>query len=171
MDSLMVSMRLIHIISGVVWVGATYTMEFFIGPSVQATGDAGRQFMQYFGLRTKFGSTMVVVGILSVVSGLIMYWNLYQFRPEAMTTASVAVLTIGALFGIIALITGYIYQGRAIARMKILAGEIQAGDGPPSPEQMAEMGNLSKQLNTGGKISTILMTLALIGMASARYIG
>ena len=34
-------LRIIHIVGGVLWVGGTLIMTFFIGPAVSATADAG----------------------------------------------------------------------------------------------------------------------------------
>ena len=35
-------LRIIHIVGGVIWVGGTLTMAFFIAPAVGATADAGK---------------------------------------------------------------------------------------------------------------------------------
>ncbi|NJC95261.1 MAG: hypothetical protein FIB03_02810, partial [Anaerolineae bacterium] len=58
MNYLTLALRLIHIIGGVFWVGSALLMNFFIGPTLRATGDAGRQFAGHFMARTKFTSVM-----------------------------------------------------------------------------------------------------------------
>jgi hypothetical protein len=76
-------------------------------------------------------------------------------------------LSFGALCGIVALITGFYFQARSTARMQVLSAEMAAAVGPPTPDQMAEMMALGKKLTLGGRITATLLTLALIGMASA----
>ena len=61
-------------------------------------------------------------------------------------------LSFGALFGFAAWITGFYFQARSTARMKVLSAEMAAAGGPPTPDQIAEMGALAKQLSLGGRI-------------------
>jgi hypothetical protein len=80
-------------------------------------------------------------------------------------------LTLGGLFGLLALVFGFVIQFRTSGRMKALAGEMATAGGPPSPEQMAEMGRLSERMSLGSRISAVLMTLSLAGMSVAQYVG
>lgn len=43
-------------------------------------------------------------------------------------------------------------------------------EGPPKPEQMAMMQALQSRLATAGRAGAILLVIAVIGMAVARYI-
>jgi uncharacterized membrane protein len=167
----MIVWRLIHIFSGVFWVGATYMMLGFVEPSVKATGEVGKKFMQQIGLKSKFSPIMGLMGILSSVSGLIMYDKISGFRGAWISSATGLSLTLGGLFGLLALVFGFVIQFRTSGRMKALAGDMAAAGGPPSPEQMAEMGRLSERMSLGGRISAVLMTLSLAGMSVAQYVG
>jgi hypothetical protein len=51
--------------------------------------------------------------------------------------------------------------------MQALTAEIATAGGPPTPDQLAEMGILGKRLAVGGRITATLLTLALIGMSAA----
>jgi putative copper export protein len=166
----MVFLRIIHILSGVFWVGGSLMMVSFIQPAVVATGAEGQKFMQQLGLRSRLSVTMAGVGVLTFLSGLIMYGIISDFRPAWMETGYGATLTVGAIFGTLALISGFWFQFRATSRMRTLMDEIQAAGGPPKPEQMAEIGIQARRLQIGGQLSAILMTLAVIGMAAAQYI-
>ncbi len=48
--------------------------------------------------------------------------------------------------------------------------QAQAAGGPPSPEQMAEIQALQKTLDQATRRTALLLTIALIGMATARYL-
>ncbi|HZD55861.1 MAG TPA: hypothetical protein VE136_04020 [Anaerolineales bacterium] len=169
MNYLMIAMRLIHIFSGVFWVGASFTMLSFVTPSVAATGAEGQKFMQHLGLRTRYANTMLAVGVLTFLSGLIMYWQLSGFRASFLSSGYGLFLTIGGTAGFLALLAGYTLQYRSIQGMKALSAAIGAAGGPPSADQRARMGVLSQTLMRGGQITTAIMVVALIGMAVAQY--
>jgi hypothetical protein len=80
-------------------------------------------------------------------------------------------LSLGALFGILAWVAGLYFQGRAASRMQALNQQMAAAGGPPTPDQLAEMQALAKQMSMGGRIVATLLTLALIGMAGAEAAG
>ena len=170
MDSLMVVMRLVHIFSGVFWVGVTLFMVSFLEPTIEATGEAGKKFMQHLSTRTRFSSAMAVVAVLTVVSGFIMYWRLSGFRLGWVSSGYGLFLTIGSIAGIIAFFSGFLIQSRSINQLKVVGAQIQASGGPPSAEQIDEMSVLSERISKGGVISAILMSIALVGMSLAQYI-
>ena len=170
MDTLMVILRIIHIFAGVFWVGSTFMLLRFIEPTVAATGDSGRQFMSYLSMKTRFSPVMALAGILSVLSGLIMYYRIFDIGADALSSGYGLSMTIGALAGIIALILGFVFQGRSGAKMKAVNADIEAGGGPPSPEQMAVMKEGAERIMLGTRIGAVLMTISLLGMSVAQYV-
>ena len=74
MNFLMIVLRLLHIISGVVWVGAGLIMFFFIGPTLGATAEAGQKFAQHLMTKTRFTAVITTSAILTVLAGFGMYW-------------------------------------------------------------------------------------------------
>lgn len=48
--------------------------------------------------------------------------------------------------------------------------QIAAAGGPPTPEQVAELGRLQAKLATSSTVSTSMVTAALVLMAVARYL-
>ena len=170
-DTLMIVLRLIHIFGGVFWVGASFLVVGYVAPSVQAAGDAGRAFMSQFAVKSSFSIAMAVAGTLTMLSGLLMYWEIFGFRVDALESGQAVALTIGGLAGIVALIVGFAFQFRSIGIMKGIAKEIGASGGPPSPEQQALMAHQGERVALGGRITVVFMTIALIGMATAQYVG
>ena len=114
---------------------------------------------------------MAVTGTLTMLSGILMYWEIFGFRADALESGQAVALTIGGLAGILALIVGFSFQFRSIRIMKGVTKDIGASGGPPSPEQLAQMGHQAERVALGGRIAVILMTIALIGMATAQYVG
>jgi uncharacterized membrane protein len=164
-ELLMVVLRLVHIFGAVFWAGGSFFMVSFIQPAVLATGAEGQKFMQHLGLKTRLSTSMAGAGFFTVASGLIIYGMIFRSNPFASLYG--VSLTLGAIAGIAAWIAGYYFQGRSVARMKVLSEQMGSAGGPPSPDQIAEMQELAKKLTIGGRISATLLTIALIGMAAA----
>jgi uncharacterized membrane protein len=170
MNYLMISMRIIHIFAGVFWAGTSFFMISFVSPTVIATGAEGQKFMQQLAFRTRFTTAMMGVAILSVLSGLIMYWQIFDFRLSALSNGYGLMLTLGAIAGFIGFLTGYFLQNRTTRKMKALSDSIAASGGPPTPEQQAEMKSLSETVSRGSQITSVLLALSLLGMSIAQYV-
>jgi uncharacterized membrane protein len=171
MDAYMVILRIVHLFSGVFWVGSTFLLVGYIAPTVAAAGDAGRTFMSHFALKTGFSPAMAITGTLTTLSGLLMYWELFGFRTTTFNSGYGLAISIGALAGILALIFGFVFQFNSITKMKAINREVEASGGPPSPDQMAELGRHGERVALGSRIGIILMTIALLGMSTAQYLG
>jgi hypothetical protein len=48
---------------------------------------------------------------------------------------------------------------------------MKASDGPPSPELVGRLHAVQEKLHTIGLIDTVLLGVAVVGMAIARYLG
>lgn len=167
MDLTMVVSRIIHLFSAVLWVGTTWSMGLFIGPTAQAVGTDAQKFMQHFLLRSRFARLLTLAGMLTVASGLVMYYRLFGGLANLSTGTGLA-LTVGALAGIAALGVG-LRMGRLINRMRTIGGEIAKAGGAPKPEQQAEVGKLQEALSKSGATNAILMVVALLGMTLSEY--
>lgn len=170
MNFLMISMRIIHIFSAVFWAGASFFMISFVTPSVIATGAEGQKFMQQLAFRTRFSTVMMAVAILTVLSGMVMYWKIFEFRLSALANGYGLMLTLGAIAGFFGFLTGYFMQNRTTEKMKAVSISIAASGGPPSPEQQAEMKSLSDTVLRGSQITSVFLALALLGMSIAQYV-
>jgi len=169
MNYLMISMRIIHIFAGVFWAGTSFFMLSFVSPTVIATGAEGQKFMQQLAFRTRFTTAMMGVAILTVLSGLVMYWQIFNFRLSALSSGYGLMLTLGAIAGFIGLLTGYFLQNRTTGKMKAVSESIAASGGPPTPEQQTEMKSLAETVTRGSQITSVLLALSLLGMSIAQY--
>jgi hypothetical protein len=55
------------------------------------------------------------------------------------------------------------------ARLGALGMEIGAANGVPTPTQVAELHKLDKELSQIGRVDFVLLAIALLTMATARY--
>ena len=170
MDLTRISLRLIHIFAGVFWVGGSWMMVTYIGQSARALGEDAAKFMQHFSLRSGFQRGMAWAAVLSVISGIWLYYLNFGDAIVVNTGAGLA-LTVGGAAGIIALIIGGFVIGRSTSRMREVADAIAAAGGPPAPEQMQEMQALQERIGRAGAVASIFMVIALTGMTLSEWFG
>ncbi|MCI0396270.1 MAG: hypothetical protein L0332_02165 [Chloroflexi bacterium] len=167
---LVIILRIIHILSGVAWAGAAFTLIGFIGPTVGALGPDGGKFMSRFLTQARFTTYIASVSGLTVLSGLLLYWNAsFGLSGEWMASASGLVLTVGALAGLGAMGVG-IATGRASAEMVALSQAMATAGGPPSPAQLAQMQGVQQRLNGLGRVNALLLAVTIIGMATFQVV-
>lgn len=156
-------LRIIHIVGGVIWVGGTLIMTFFVAPTVGATGEAGQKFIGHLMNNLKFSNRMAAASGLTILAGFILYFR----GGSALMESSFGIgLGIGAVFGLIGFVSGMLI-GRTIKAMAQLGAQMQ---GKPSPDQLTQMQALQKRQMTVSMISTISVILATVFMAIARYL-
>jgi len=170
MNILMIILRIIHIFAGVFWVGVSLFNIRFLQPTIQATGSEGQKVMQYLTTQTRFTATVYTAATLSILSGLLMYWNLFRFRLSVLSSGYGLMLTIGGIAGIIAWVIAIVFIRGIISRMQAIGKAIQAQGAPPTPEQGAEMQAAGSQMIKLGQWGVILMVVALLGMSVAQYV-
>ncbi|KAA3648780.1 MAG: hypothetical protein DWQ07_00880 [Chloroflexi bacterium] len=168
MDILIVSMRVIHIFTGIYWAGAGLLMAAAIGPTAQALKEDAGKFMNHLYAKSRYSPYITAAAILATLSGLILYWRLFGFTL-ALNSGSQIALTIGAIAGLLAFFHGAISLGRKSDRIKAIVIEMEASGGPPTPEQIQEIQTLQEGIGKGGTISSVLMVIAILGMSLSEY--
>ncbi len=168
MNILVIVLRLIHILSGVFWVGSALVNAFFLAPAVAATGEAGQKMMGFMITKAHFSVRITAAAILTVLAGLALYWHDSGGLTSGWTTSAAGLgFGLGGLFALIGLGTGMMV-GKYVTRLGTIAS---AAQGKPTQAQMLEMQALQKQLGVMSRISTAALIVALICMATARYWG
>ena len=167
MNYLVIVLRLIHIFSGVLWVGGALAMNFFIGPTLGATGDAGKQFAGHLMARTSFSMVMTVSAYATVIAGVWLFGiDSAWFSSPWLTSGAGRGFGIGAAFALVGLITG-IMNGNNNRKLGQLGAQIK---GQPTSEQMATLGAIQKQQGWVVPVNTYSLLIAVFFMAIARYL-
>ena len=167
MNVLVIVLRLIHILSGVFWAGASLVMFFFIGPTLGATAEAGQKFAQHLILKTRFTAIVTGTAFLTVLAGISLYWIDSDGLSSAWTHSGAGLgFAFGAGFALLGLIFGGMVGGTNGALAK-LGSEIQ---GKPTPEQLTQLGVLRKRLSVVSPLNAYSLLLAILLMAIARYL-
>jgi hypothetical protein len=160
-------LRLLHIICGVLWVGALGLLVMFIMPAVGRSGPAGGQFMQYLMSKTKVTTFMPILALVTVLAGIGLF--VIDSRGSNGTFARSAMgmtYSIGGLAAVIGFITGGIMTGGSANKIAKISSSIT---GAPSPEQASEIAALQARMRTGARISFALLLFTTAAMAVARY--
>lgn len=167
MDILVLILRLLHVVGGVFWVGGAVAMNFFVAPTMRATGDAGKQFAGHLMGRTQFSQFMMYSGIVAIVAGFILYGIDSAWFSSAWQSSGPGIgFGLGALFALIGMVTG-IMNGANNRKMGALGAQIQ---GKPTAEQAAQLAAIQQQQAWVVPVNTYSLLLALILMAIARYL-
>jgi hypothetical protein len=171
MPILVIVLRLFHVINALLWFGGLTMLVMFIVPAINTSGPIGQQFMQQLMRHTKVAVYMPVVGLLTVLSGMGLYWRNTSISAGAFGS-SIPGMTYGTggLAGIIALIVGIVMIGRPAGEMGRIGAAIGQSGGPPSSEQGRRMGTLRARIETGNKVVWALLLVAAAAMAVARYL-
>jgi len=170
MDYYVIVLRIIHILGGVFWAGGAFALVGFISPAAAQAGPAGGKFMQRLTLGTRWITAVSAAAGLAILTGLLLYWRASGgLRPEWLSTGTGITFTIGGLSALIAMGVG-IQVGGLSRRMAELGQKIEAAGGPPSPENAAQLAAFQARLQSLGSLTTVLLVITVLAMASARYI-
>lgn len=167
---IMIALRLIHIFSGVFWAGTAFFFISFLQPVVKASGPEGGKVMQRLAL-SRFPSAMPLIGGLTVLSGLAMYWFLSGgLQLRMIMTAPGLGYTLGGVAALIAFVIGIAVTVPATKGVAAVAKELMASGNPPTPAQMSRIQGMQMKLATGALWNTIFLAVAVAMMAVARYL-
>ncbi len=164
---LVIILRLLHILGGVFWVGGALATNFFVGPTIGATGDAGKQFAGHLMSRTRFTAAMTGGAIVTVIAGFFLYGIDSAWFSSAWQSSGPGIgFAIGALFALVGLVTGMM-NGKNNKAMGRIGAQIQ---GRPTSEQAATLAAIRKQQAWVVPVNSYSLLLAVFFMAIARYL-
>jgi uncharacterized membrane protein len=167
MYTLVIILRLLHILGGVLWVGGALAMNFFVAPTIGATGDSGKQFAGYLLSKTRFTAAMTAGAITTVIAGFLLYGIDSAWFSSAWQSSGPGIgFAIGALFALVGLVTG-IMNGNNNRAMGRIGAQIQ---GRPTSEQAAKLEAIRKQQGWVVPVNSYSLLLAVSLMAIARYL-
>ncbi|MFI5307692.1 MAG: hypothetical protein ACHQ53_10090 [Polyangiales bacterium] len=156
---------LIHVALGVFWAGGTLTAGFFLVPSVLEAGPAGGAVMAGI-VKRKFPAVMIAAGTVVVLTGLRLF--MVRWTSAFITSTEGIVLSLGGLVAIGALFIGVFVQRPVTMRLGMLAAQVAASGGPPSPEQARELEALRTRLGKVARVTAWHAVAAVVLMASHR---
>jgi uncharacterized membrane protein len=163
--------RILHVVLGVFWVGSVLFMAAFLTPSVRAAGPAGGAVMQQLlGVRG-LPRWLMGAAILTVLSGVGLYWHdSGGFQSAWLGSGSGRVFGLGGVLGIAAVSLGMAINAPTARRLSELSVRLQGAGRPPSGEEQATLLALQTRLSRASTATAVLLLLATLMMAIARYV-
>jgi hypothetical protein len=141
-------------------------MNLFIGPTLRATGDAGKTFGGHLMSKTRIVAVMTGAAYTTVIAGFWLYGiDSAWFTSPWIHSGAGTGFGIGAGFALIGFVTG-LMNGNNNTKLGKLGAQIQ---GQPTPEQAAAMGAIQKQQAWVIPVNTYSLLLAVLFMAVSRY--
>jgi uncharacterized membrane protein len=164
-------LRVVHVLIGVLWVGAIVFMAVFLMPGVRAAGPAGGAVMQQLMQARRLPRWLMTAAILTILSGIGLYWvDSAGFRSAWLGSGPGRVFGLGGAFAIVAAILGMVVNSPTAHRRTALAARVQGSGRPPAPDEAAEMQRLQARLGWATSVVAGLLVLATLAMAVARYV-
>ena len=171
-SSFMLIFRFLHIMAGVLSVGAAFLFVGFIGPSAAEVGPSAGPLLTAAVKKRKAAKVITGLGFTNVLAGWAMWlkdMSVYGSVGDWVSSRFGLVITIGGVLATTAAVVGALGVGRGVERLVDTGNEIAASGGPASVEQQARVDHLMSELEKHGKIDLTLLLLAVTAMATARY--
>ena len=172
MSAEVIVLRLIHIIGGVLWVGATLFVTFFLGPVLAGMGPVAGQVGAGL-MKRRMPTVMAAAAGLTVLTGLrLMMIMSSGFQAAYFRSPTGRTFAWGGVLALAAFVIGMAVVRPAMMRTGPLAQQLQAAtDDPTRTRLAAELEATRKRGALGGMIVASLLVLAVAAMAVARYMG
>ena len=165
----MIVLRLLHILFGSFWLGATLLNAYFLLPSMRAVGQAAGPVMMELMQRRRLQLWMNLAMTVAILSGLGLFGIHESAAHGAFSRSRMGMtLVVGAVLSIAAAgVGGAVAQptGRKLGAI----AERSAGK-PPSAETVEESRALQARLARAVSIMSVLLLLSAAAMAVARYV-
>jgi len=169
--SVVILLRVIHIIGGVFWAGTLLFVALFLEPAVREAGPDGAKVMQGLA-RRGYMVVMPLVALLTILAGIGLLEEVSGgFHPEWMSSPIGITLSLGAAVAILAFIIGVTMVRPAVVKLGALAPQLmQTPEGPAREALQAQLQQLRNRLRVGGRVVAGMLAITAVAMAVARYL-
>ena len=162
----LLSLRIVHIGAGLFWVGAVVITGLFIYPATRAAGASGQQVLVEIMLKRKLAMTLPISAVLTTLAGLTLFYHNQALSNDLWARSPMGKgMSFGAAAAVLAAIIG-IGVASPMAR-KLAAASMPGAAVALSPEQR---GALQKRAAMASQATMVLVVIATIAMAVARYL-
>ena len=167
---LTVSLRVIHVLSGAAWVGGAFLIMGFIVPHARHLGpEVGGTYLKRFLDHPWFSTYITAIELLAVITGFVLFWNASGGLEGVWLTSSTGLaFTVGAIAAVIALGISFPIS-LTLSKLYYLADASDPGPGE-GQAQAPSFEEYHGRLALLGSLYATLLTLAVVGMASAQYL-
>ena len=169
MEFVLLSARVVHVLLGVFWAGAVFFLMIYLEPAIREVGPDGGKVMASV-QRRGFNRVLSWVGLFNLLTGMYLLWAISGgFSSGFMGSRSGMLLSTGMLAGILALGVGIHMTKPTAERLASLGSHVASLEGPPAPDDLAEMDRLRGKLRAALRIGSALLLAALAAIPLAAH--
>ena len=172
MTAELIVLRLVHVLGGVFWAGSAIFSWLFLAPALAGVGPAAGQVMGALQRRGLF-TALPVVALLTIGSGLRLMWiGSGGFAAAYFASGPGLTLALAGAAAIVAFLLSLLVTRPASVRAAALGGAIAAATDDAERARLAARLDATRRTATvAGVAGGVLLTLAVVGMGVARYVG
>jgi len=170
MHAELLALRLIHILSGIFWIGGGLYTFFFLGPALASTPAVMGQVMAALQKRRIFTAQQIAAALV-VLSGLrLLMIDSAGFSGSYFATGPGRTFAIAGAFAILAGIFNFGVARPTMERAVAVGAALAASADPSEKARLTQrLDRLRKRAATAGMLAVTSGILAASGMAVARY--
>jgi hypothetical protein len=168
----MIALRILHVVGGALWFGSAFLFTGFVGPASAETAPSSGALMSNVIKKRRFAKVIAALAITTVIAGWALWLKNALAYPSFMdwvTSSFGLVLTVGGVAATAAAYFGITGIGNNVEKLVEIGDRVAASGGPPTPEQAARMQHLGAEIQKHSKVDIVLLFIAVIAMATARY--
>lgn len=171
MKAELLTLRVIHILGGIFWVGSMLYTTFFLVPAIRSSPAVAGPVMAGLQKRRLF-TILPVVALLTIFSGIRLLWIASAgFDDSYLSTSTGRAFSVGAGAAIVAFLLSVLVSRPGFVKVGKLGASLAAAtDESTRQPLMAEMERINKRVATANAIVAVLLLLTAVTMATARYL-
>lgn len=171
MTAELLALRIVHILAATFWVGTGIFSTFFLAPAFGAAGPAAGPVMAALQKRGLF-TALPVAAVLTILSGARLLMLAASGSGGAyFATGPGRVYSMSGGLAIAAFVFAMLVSRPAGARAARIGGELAAATDDAARSRLgAEFERARGRAATTALVATVLIVLATVGMAVARYV-
>ena len=164
-------LRLVHIVSGVFWIGGGLYTFFFLGPALASTPAVMGQVMTALQKRRVFTAQQIAAGLVLLSGIRLLMIDSAGFSGSYFATGTGKTFGIAGVFAIIAAVFNFGVARPTMERaVRVGAALASAADAGEKARLTQELDRLRKRGAMAGMLAVTFGILAASGMAVARYV-
>jgi len=164
-------LRLVHIVSGVFWIGGGLYTFFFLGPALASTPAVMGQVMAALQKRGVFTAQQIAAGLVLLSGIRLLMIDSAGFSGSYFATGTGKTFAIAGIFAVIAAVFNFGVARPTMERaMRVGAALAAAADAGEKARLTQQLDRLRKRGAIAGMLAVTFGILAASGMAVARYV-
>jgi uncharacterized membrane protein len=163
-------LRVLHIVASVFWVGVALFIATFLGPALGAAGPAGGAVMNQLAQVRRLPLYMMSATAITLVTGFLLYWIDGTLGGKAwLGSGPGRVFGLGGVLGLAGGIVGMAINAPTGKKLGAIGAAMATAGRAPTPDELATMQALQRRMSTAAAWVAVLLVLATVCMAVARY--